>query len=108
MRNIQGDQAGAIVVLTTLLIVYVVGVLWGFLKRPRLGSVIELGMLLGVMYVGWTIRTWPTAHKGDGMLMSLLMAWRDSIITLVYLALKLVGLDDVWNFIAKFFEGARP
>jgi hypothetical protein len=104
MKDITAGQAGAALVLTTLLILYVVGMLWGFIKRPRIQSIIELVMLLGVMYVGWIIRTWPTRQSGDGMLMSLGMAWRDSVITLLYLAARMIGLVEVWEWIMRFFH----
>jgi hypothetical protein len=96
------DVAGR--VLTILFIIYVVGLLWGLVKHLRVNNLIELGVMFCVMYVGWTIRTWPSRHKGDGMAMSLAMAWRDSILTILYLCFKLFGLVDVWHWIERFFQ----
>lgn len=108
MTEINAGTAGVTLALTSLLIIYVVFLLWGFVKRPRAGSILEIGILLGVMYVGWTIRTWPTRQPNDAMLMSLGMAWRDSVLSLLGFAASTVGLDQawdaVWGFVAKFFQ----
>jgi len=101
--KVDVSTATASTMIGLFLIAYVVNLIWGMVRHFRLGNMIELGMMFGVMYVGWTIRTWPSRHKGDGMVMSLAMAWRDSIITLIYIALKLFGIVDAWHWIEGFF-----
>jgi hypothetical protein len=103
MNKVGISDAAFAIVATTLLILWVVAMFWGAIRRFHFANLFQVAMMMGVMWVGWTIRTWPTRHKGDGMVLTLLMAWRDSVITLVYLAARLVGFDDVWHWIGRFF-----
>jgi hypothetical protein len=106
VNQIPGGQAGALTVITCLLIAYVVSILYHAIKRPNLGALFHIGSLLAVLYVGWTIRTWPTRAKGDGLVWSLLIAWRDSIITLVFLFADAVGLSGVVEWLMRLWDEA--
>jgi hypothetical protein len=99
--NVAAPTAASMFVITSLLIVYVVAQIWGLIRHFKFANLLEVLILLGVMWVGWSVRTWPTRHKGDGMLMSLLMAWRDSVLTLGYWFLNLIGLVDIWHAVMK-------
>jgi hypothetical protein len=104
-----GDAAVGTLVL--LLILYVVAMLWNLVRHPRISNLIHLAALYAVFFVGWTVRTWPSRQRGDGPLLSLLMAWRDAVLTLAFLLLKLFGVWDAWeavrDFVSPFFEAAK-
>lgn len=105
MNELGVSQAGLNLVVTILVILYVGAMIWGILKHPRPASLISLVMMFAMMYVGWTLRGWPTAPKDAGLVLTLIIAWRDSAITLLYAAAHLIGLDKVWNrWFGPFFK----
>ena len=101
MNGIGTGQAGAMVVITCLIVLYVGSLIFHTIKRPNLGGLMQLVILLAVMWVGWNLRTWPTRAKGDPMLWVFLLAWRDSALTLLYVLADSFGLDDLWRRIIE-------
>jgi len=96
--NSLGPSQTAAGVLTILLIVYVVGVLYGAVRHANFAGLLNAAVLLGVMYVGWTLRAWPHRHH-KGMFLTLLIAWRDSVVILATYAAKLIGLTEFWHYL---------
>jgi hypothetical protein len=95
------SQAGLGLAITMFLVIWLVAQIWSAVKRPTGSAVSNLLLTLAVLYVGWTLRGWPTRPAGAGLMMTLLIAWKDSVLLLLYSLAKLIGLVQIWD---KWFE----
>jgi hypothetical protein len=89
---------GAIrIIAAALMAFYVVAMIVGTVKKPTGNAIIALVGSLAFIWFGWMLRTWPSYHKGDGMLWMIIKAWRDSVITTIWALFRLFGADQAWD-----------
>jgi hypothetical protein len=98
------STATAYLIVSALLTVYAVRMLWIGIKRPSSGGLVAvLGMLM-FMWLGWMLRSW-SGRGSHGLLFTLLIAWKDSILTFIWLLFKMVGASDAWDQLFGQFYG---
>jgi hypothetical protein len=88
-------QVSAITLLSALLAVFVAFTIYGAIRHPSGPGLVNLGIVLTVMYVGWTAARWPGVDPSEGMFLGFWHMLLDCFRTIWDVVYDVSGLDSL-------------
>lgn len=88
-------QVTAVTLLTALLTLFVAITVLGALRHPSGPGFINLLVLFGFLYVGWTAARWPGVAYSEGMILGVWHMLLDCLRTVWDVAWDVLGLDSL-------------